>query len=159
MRLTRTTSHAIRILVDCAEAGGALVKTADIARRLDITPLNVFKIVHLLSRAGFVEPVRGRNGGVRLARPAEAIRVGEVVRAIEAPDVEVAGAEASSRRGDVKLTSIFDEALEAFITVLDGHSLADMARQRTRGPQKVAPKPRPAKAGRRLRSRPISPLR
>jgi Rrf2 family protein len=131
MRLTKTTSHAIRIAIDCAEANGALVKVADIARRLDITPLNVFKIVHILSRAGFVEAMRGRHGGVRLARPAAQIRIGDIVRAIEATEIEVAGADAASTR-DAKpgLNSIFDNALEAFIGVLDQHSLSDMAKVR-----------------------------
>lgn len=128
MRLTKTTSHAIRILVDCAEAEGSLVKTASIAGRLNITPLNVFKIVHLLSRAGLVEAVRGRNGGVRLARPATSIRIGEVVRLIEATEVEV---EKGQKRGaEPRLNTIFDDALEAFIAVLDQNTLADMAKRR-----------------------------
>lgn len=125
MRLTKTTSHAIRILVDCAAANDQLLKTADIADRLSITPLNVLKIVHILSKAGLVEAVRGRNGGVRLARPAETIKIGEVVRLIEATEV---GVEARKRRGGAApINSIFDEALEAFIGVLDQHTLADMA--------------------------------
>ena len=133
MRLTKTTSHAIRILIDCAQAGGALIKVAEIAGRLEITPLNVFKIVHMLSRAGFIVAVRGRNGGVRLARPAAEIRIGDVVRATEITSVEVESAAADkkrSKKGGRKLNTIFDEALEAFISVLDRHTLEDMARGR-----------------------------
>lgn len=142
MRLTRTTSHAIRILVDCAEAGGELVKTGEIARRLDITPLNVFKIVHLLSRAGFVEAVRGRNGGVRLSSAADSIRIGDVVRMMEATEVEV---ESGTKRGaEPKINTIFDEALEAFIGVLDQHTLADMAKRR-RPAKAVQPGSAPAR--------------
>jgi Rrf2 family nitric oxide-sensitive transcriptional repressor len=133
MRLTKTTSHAIRILIDCAQAGGELIKVAEIAGRLEITPLNVFKIVHMLSRAGFIVAVRGRNGGVRLARPAGEIRIGDVVRATEITSVEVESAAADkkrSKKGGRKLNTIFDEALEAFISVLDRHTLEDMARGR-----------------------------
>ncbi len=148
MRLTRTTSHAIRILIACADAEGKLVKTAEIAKRLDITPLNVFKIVNMLSHAGFVEPVRGRNGGVRLARAAEAIKIGEVVRVIEDPDVEVTGAVGKKTPAKPGLNSIFDDAPEAFIGVLDQHSIADMGRGR--GPlgdgSEVAKRPRSTKA-------------
>jgi Rrf2 family nitric oxide-sensitive transcriptional repressor len=130
MRLTKTTSHAVRILLDCAVAGGERLKVADIAKRLNITQLNVFKIVHLLSRAGFVEAARGRYGGVRLTRAADQIRVGEVVRAMESTEMEVAGLPIDKRksRRDTKpqLSSIFDNALEAFIGVLDQHSLADL---------------------------------
>ena len=153
MRLTKTTSHAIRILIDCTEADGELVKVADIAGRLAITPMNVFKIVHILSRAGFVEPVRGRYGGVRLARAASKIRIGAVVRAIEATEIEVAGADngGASRKPKSqkqKLNVIFDDALEAFIDVLDRHSLADMAKSIQRAPVQqgaVARKQRPTK--------------
>jgi Rrf2 family nitric oxide-sensitive transcriptional repressor len=127
MRLTKTTSHAIRILIDCAEAAGGLVKVAEIAKRLDITPLNVFKVVHLLSRAGFVEAVRGRNGGVRLARAADTIRIGEIVRAMEATQVEITGGAVDAKP---RINTIFDNALEAFISVLDQHTLADMAKGR-----------------------------
>src|SRR6478672_4288044 len=81
MRLTKSTSHAIRILIDCARADARLVKVAELSDRLQITPQNVFKIVNLLARAGLIEAMRGRNGGVRLARPATAIRIGDVVRA------------------------------------------------------------------------------
>jgi Rrf2 family protein len=150
MRLTKTTSHAIRILIDCTEADGVLVKVADIARRLDITPVNVFKIVHILSRAGFVEPVRGRYGGVRLARSASEIRIGAVVRAIEATEIEVAGADNSPAprkpaARKIKLNVIFDDALEAFISVLDRHSLADMARSIQREPISAVPRAAAAK--------------
>ena len=69
MRLTKSTSHAIRILIECARADGRLVKVAELSDRLQITLQNVFKIVNLLTRSGLIEAMRGRNGGVRLARP------------------------------------------------------------------------------------------
>jgi len=130
MRLTKTTSHAIRILIDCAQAAGGLVKVAEISKRLDITPLNVFKVVHLLSRAGFVEAVRGRNGGVRLARAAQSIRIGEIVSAMEATQVEITGGDPDAINAKPRIDAIFDSALEAFISVLDQHTLADMAKGR-----------------------------
>ena len=54
MRLNKSTSHAVRILIDCARSEDRLIKVADISRRLDITPQNAFKIVHLLAKAGFL---------------------------------------------------------------------------------------------------------
>lgn len=122
MRLNKSTSHSVRILIDCAKAGDRLIKVADIAQRLDITQQNAFKIVHLLSKAGFLASVRGRHGGVRLARPARSIRVGDVVRAIE-----FAGQEGKERAGNAGLGQIVDDAFEAFISVLDQHTLAEMA--------------------------------
>ena len=122
MRLNKSTGHAVRILIDCAKAGDQLVKVGDIAQRLEITQQNAFKIVHLLARAGFLASVRGRRGGVRLARPAAEIRIGDVVRAIE-----VTGFEDKDAVSQVGLTRIVDDALEAFISVLDQHTLAEMA--------------------------------
>jgi Rrf2 family protein len=122
MRLNKSTSYAVRILVDCARAGDRLVKVAEIAERLDITQQNAFKIVHLLSKAGFLDSVRGRRGGVRLARPASKIRVGDVVRAIEFTDLTGGSGSHGS------LNQIVDDALEAFISVLDQHTLAQMAK-------------------------------
>jgi Rrf2 family nitric oxide-sensitive transcriptional repressor len=120
MRLNKSTSHAVRILIDCATAEGKLIKVADIANRLDITQQNAFKIVHLLSKSGFLASVRGRHGGVRLARPAGQIRIGDVVRSIE-----TLGREETDEAGS--LHRIVDDALDAFISVLDQHTLADMA--------------------------------
>ena len=121
MRLNKSTSHAVRILVYCAKSDDDLVKVAEIARRLDITQQNTFKIVHLLTKAGFLGSVRGRNGGVRLARPATKIRVGDIVRSIELNSTD--GMEPGQ---DTGLNEIVDDALEAFISVLDQHTLADM---------------------------------
>ena len=97
MRLTKSTSHAIRILLDCATADDQLVKVAVLSERLDITQQNIFKIVNLLAKAGLLEAVRGRNGGVKLARPASEIRIGDVVRASEVTRVEIEDDEESPR--------------------------------------------------------------
>ncbi len=122
MRLNKSTSHAVRILIDCAKAEGRLIKVGDIAKRLDITQQNAFKIVHLLSKAGFLASVRGRHGGVRLARAASLIRIGDVVRSIES-----LGQDDTQSRARGSLNSIVDDALDAFISVLDQHTLEDMA--------------------------------
>jgi Rrf2 family protein len=130
MRLTKQTGHAIRILTDCAQAGGNLVKVAELSKRLGITKQNVFKIVHILSRAGFVAAVRGPSGGVRLAKAANLIHIGDVVRTIEVTDVEIDG-EASAAlkplRNAGSINAVLDEALTAFVSVLDQHTLADLA--------------------------------
>lgn len=130
MRLTKQTGHAMRILIDCANADDALIKVAEISERLDITKQNVFKIVHILSRAGFIAAVRGPSGGVRLAKPATEIRIGDVVRAIETTDVEIEDGGAAAANNPRAINSVFDDALAAFVSVLDQHTLADMAAQR-----------------------------
>jgi Rrf2 family protein len=129
MRLTKQTGHAIRILIDCALAKDQLVKVAEVSDRLGVTKQNVFKIVHILSHAGFLTAVRGPNGGVRLAKPATAIRIGDVVRAIEVTRVQVEGGK-SSQSSDAdpgNINAMFGDALTAFISVLDQHTLAELA--------------------------------
>ena len=129
MRLTKLTGHAIRLLVHCAGAGDGLVKTSAVSAELGITGPNLFKIVHILSHAGFIKTVRGPRGGIGLARPADTIRISEVVRATEVTSVEIAGWTEDSAKGHRggKVNTVLDEALEAFVSVLDQHTLADMA--------------------------------
>lgn len=129
MRLTKQTGHAIRILIDCAKAGDKLVKVAEMSDRLGVTKQNVFKIVHILSHAGFLAPMRGPSGGVKLARPATEILVGDVVRAVEVTHVQIDGeAEAKVKDRDAgPINALLDDALTAFISVLDQHTLADLA--------------------------------
>jgi Rrf2 family protein len=133
MRLTKSTGHAIRILIDCAAADDRLIKVAELSERLQITQQNVFKIVNLLAREGLIAAVRGRNGGVRLARRADQIRIGDVVRATEITRVEVEDcAPPRKQKSRSGVNEILDDALGAFIDVLDQHTLADMARSAPR---------------------------
>jgi len=144
MRLSKTTNYAIRILIDCAQADGALVKVADISERRDITLQNTFKIVHLLSRAGFLKATRGRHGGVQLAKPATEIRIGDVVRAMETTPFEMDGESGDGRSTGAQqlaaLDQLFDSALGAFISVLDEHTLAEMMKSRRAGGETAAKK-------------------
>ncbi len=145
MRLNRSTSHAMRILIECAQAEDDLVKVADLSARLDITVQNVFKIVHILSHAGLIAAQRGRHGGVRLTRAAADIRIGDVVRAMEATALEIdshgtGDAVAADGASVAGVNRVLDSALEAFIDVLDQHTLADMA-----GRGRATDRPRRAK--------------
>jgi len=152
MRLNKSTSHAIRILLDCAKAGDGLVKAAEVAARLDITMQNTLKMVNVLAHAGLITAVRGRNGGIRLSRPANEIRIGDIVRALEATDLELE-MEGSKRRSAAQIAGVnrvLDTAFEAFIAVLDQHTLADMAGSNE---FKAAPTARPEKH--RSRSAPM----
>lgn len=140
MRLRKTTSYSVRILMECAAADGKLVTARDLAGRLDLTQLNIFKIIQMLSSAGFVEAVRGRHGGFKLARPAKEIRIGELVRTTEATEIALEAIEEGVAKSR-PLNALFDEALEAFIAVLDQHTLADLVRS-----QPAKKKPRSLKA-------------
>ena len=147
MRLTKQTNHAIRILVHCAGQRDQLLKVAEIAGDLDITQQNVFKIVHLLTRSGFLKAMRGRHGGVRLARPAAEIRIGDVVRATESTRMAIDDDDASASQNPAQpISSVFDSALGAFISVLDQHTLEDMAKGARVASPAPARKPAPRRS-------------
>lgn len=135
MRLNKSTSHAIRILIDCANAEGGMTKVADLSQRLAMTQQNVFKIVSILTRAGLIRAMRGRYGGVALAHAPETIRVGDIVRAMETTEIELdtdGDPGETTGRSIAEVNRVLDGALDAFVAVLDQHTLADLARGLTR---------------------------
>lgn len=146
MRLTKQTSYAIRILIHCAVAGDGYVRAADIARQDGITEYNVAKIVPILVRGGFIATSRGRAGGLKLARPASEIGIGDVLRVTETTHVEAECTGGTSLPCGIKraapINRLLGEALQAFISVLDKHTLAELinARPRDAALLEVAPR-------------------
>lgn len=138
MRLNKATTHAIRALVACAGHQAQLVKVADLAEELELTQQNAFKIVHLLSRAGFIKATRGRHGGVQLASPPDEIRIGDVVRGMEALSFDGADADNGHEAAGAPL-GLIDDAFEAFIGVLNQTTIADMARASARAARAAKP--------------------
>src|SRR3546814_19212295 len=84
MRLTRYTDYSLRVLIHLALNDDRLCSIGEIARAYDVSHNHLMKVVNALAHDGFVETVRGRMGGMRLARAADTISVGEVVRRTEA---------------------------------------------------------------------------
>jgi Rrf2 family nitric oxide-sensitive transcriptional repressor len=87
------------------------------------------KVVHDLGKAGYVSSVRGRMGGIRLARPAEEIRVGTVVRHTE-EGFDLVDCGSCVIAPACGLTGVLKEALAAFLAVLDNYTLADLLARR-----------------------------
>lgn len=121
MRLTKHTNYGIKILIECARANGEALRIAEIVERNGLTVQHGLKIAHALMKSGFVINQRGRIGGIRLARPAEEIRVGDVVRALETTNLD--------QSGEMPVPQVFDAAFLAFLGVLDEHTIADFARE------------------------------
>jgi Rrf2 family nitric oxide-sensitive transcriptional repressor len=140
MRLTTMTDYALRLLMHVGQHRERLCTIAEVARVYGISEAHLMKITHQLGLGGWIETVRGRRGGMRLAREPAQINLGELVRSVEPDFVLVecmAGGSACTLTGKCGLTSVFSGALDAFMKQLDGHTLAD-----------VLPKPGPA-GGRR----------
>lgn len=128
MRISKTTHNALQILIATAKSGNNLVKGAAIAHELGLTEQNTSKIVHLLSRGGFIKAVRGPQGGMTLALNPADIRIGDVVLAMERMTIE------DERQVHGGFNDIFDVALDAFVSVLNQHTLADVVRSKRGGP-------------------------
>ncbi len=134
MRLTTFSDYAFRVLIYLGSAPQGLATIADIAAAYGISENHLMKVVHHLSRLGYLETVRGKGGGMRLARAPEAIKVGEVLRATEDGFelVECMGeAESDCRIARAcMLKGVLEEATAAFLQALDRYTLADLLRPR-----------------------------
>jgi Rrf2 family transcriptional regulator, nitric oxide-sensitive transcriptional repressor len=130
MQLTRFSDYALRVLMFANAAGDRLVTIEEMADAYDISRAHLMKVVNALTRTGYLTPVRGRSGGVRLAMPAEEVVLGDVIRATE-PDFALVECFATGNQCVItrccKLQGVLDEALSAFLAVLDKHTLASIA--------------------------------
>jgi len=131
MRLTRHSDYALRLLMLLAIEPQALHTIEEIAARYRISRNHLMKVAQTLAQAGFVDGLRGRGGGLRLSRAPAEINLGAVLRATEDSFALV---ECFDRaRNACVVTSAcglrgpLEEALDAFLAVLDRYSLADIA--------------------------------
>jgi Rrf2 family nitric oxide-sensitive transcriptional repressor len=130
MHLTVFSDYTLRVLMYLALDRTRLATIPEIATAYGISENHLMKVVHQLARAGIVETVRGKGGGIRLARAPEEIRLGEVVRASEgdAPIVACLSGEPEACRitSSCRLKGILVNAFEALYGSLDEHTLADL---------------------------------
>lgn len=135
MRPTVFTEHALRALAYLALHPGRFVTIAEIAAAYDISANHLMKVAQHLAGAGHVTTLRGPHGGLRLAQPANKIWLGDVVRSTE-PEPSLA-----SRSGPKILPNVLDQALAAFMAVLDRHTVADMIANPAHSPPSLARNP------------------
>jgi Rrf2 family nitric oxide-sensitive transcriptional repressor len=132
MRLKSYTDYALRVLMHLAAKPDRLATISEIARTYRVSHNHLMKVVHDLRKEGYLDAVRGRTGGIKLARPATQISVGEVVRHTEA-GFDLVDCGSCVIAPACALTSALQEARTAFMTVLDGYSLADLVEERKAG--------------------------
>ena len=129
MRLTLNTDFSLRVLMHVGICGDRLTTINDIAQSFGISKAHLMKVVNDLSQKGYLETVRGRNGGIRLMREPRHINVGRVVRDTE-NQLAVLGC--LERKGYCPiervcvLRSALRDATQAFLAVLDAYTLADL---------------------------------
>jgi Rrf2 family nitric oxide-sensitive transcriptional repressor len=126
MRLTAFSDYSLRTLICLAVRGQSTI--AEISRLYGISEAHLNKVIHQLGVAGDIETIRGRGGGVRLARPPETINAGTVVRRTEALAlVTCLEGGACLIASACMLQTALKEALAAFLAVLDRYTIADLA--------------------------------
>ncbi len=128
MRLTMMTDYALRLLMYVSQREGQLCTIAEVAEAHGLSEAHLMKITHQLALHGWLDTVRGRGGGMRLATAPELINIGAVVRSIE-PDfrlVECFTGTSCQLTGRCQLTGIVQEALACFMEHLNQHTLADL---------------------------------
>jgi Rrf2 family transcriptional regulator, nitric oxide-sensitive transcriptional repressor len=131
MRLTTRTNLAMRTLMFCAANPDRIVRKHEVAETCNASENHLAQVIHLLAQSGFLHTIRGRSGGLMLARPPETIRVGDVFRRFEAglPFAECfEGAEDCDCPlvGSCRLKSVLSQALAAFYAQLDSVTVADL---------------------------------
>lgn len=129
MQLTLHTDYALRVLIYLTEKGDELATITEVATFYDISRNHLVKVVHHLAGANFIQTMRGKNGGMRLARPPEEISVGDVVRKMESNFDIVECFNSENRACAVAplcaLRSVLYQAGNAFLSLLDDYTLAD----------------------------------
>jgi Rrf2 family transcriptional regulator, nitric oxide-sensitive transcriptional repressor len=129
MRLSLQTDFALRTLLFLAAKDGHH-SIAEIARAYGISKNHLMKVAQRLAAEGFIETVRGRSGGLKLARPANALNVGKIVRIMEDTGTFVECFNAATNQCVVTpacgLRHALAGALEAFLLHLDQLTVADL---------------------------------
>ncbi|MBK9130877.1 MAG: Rrf2 family transcriptional regulator [Gammaproteobacteria bacterium] len=130
MQLTMYTDYSLRVLIYLGLQRDRLSTVSEIAESYGISRNHLVKVVHNLSSLGFVHSIRGKGGGLSLARPPGLINIGDVVRNTEANFDIVECFDGKQRNCPIttvcRLKGVLSDAANAFLGVLDGYTLADV---------------------------------
>lgn len=136
MRLTQYTDYALRVLIYVGLRQDRPATIPEIARCYGISRNHLMKVVHQLGMWGYVQTLRGKGGGLRLARSPREISLGQVVRQAEESFSLVECFDPESNRCCITpaclLRKALQEAVESFLATLDGYTLADLLQSRSK---------------------------
>lgn len=130
MKLSIYSDYAMRVMIHLAAKNDRLASIRQVASIYDISENHLMKVVQDLAGAGFIQAIRGRNGGIRLAKPADQINLGSILRHTEKlTDLFVCdGCIIAPACG---LPNVLREATAAFVAVFDRYTLADVAQKKS----------------------------
>lgn len=132
MHMTLHTDYALRMLIYIGTRRDENCTVNEVASAYTLSHNHLLKVALTLRRAGFIETMRGRLGGIRLAMTPDLINIGSVVRTIEDDFelVECLGNGHCAISPVCRLKGIFADALQAYLSVLDKYTLQDVVRNR-----------------------------
>lgn len=127
MQLTSFTDYGLRALIFMAALpAGRMTSITEVTEAYGVSRNHMVKIINQLSRAGYIAAVRGKNGGIRLGKPAREIVIGQVVRDMEPLQLVNCHSDFCHITPACRLKNALHEAVQHFLTVLDGYTLADL---------------------------------
>ena len=136
MRHTVFTDYCLRVLMYVGVRGERLATIDEISKTYGISRNHLMKVVNRLGNEGYIETIRGRSGGIRLARAPETIVVGELVSRME-DDFHLVECFNQTKNKCIltnacQLGPIMGEALNAYLEVLNKYTLADLLKKKVR---------------------------
>ena len=127
MQLTSFTDYGLRALIYLAALpAGQMASITEVTEAYGVSRNHMVKIINQLSRAGYVAAVRGKNGGIRLGRPAEEIVIGQVVRDMEPLQLVNCHSDFCHITSACRLKKALHDAVQSFLRELDQYTLADL---------------------------------
>jgi Rrf2 family protein len=135
MMISTRGRYALRILVDLAEnRNNGYITLKEAAERQEISEKYLESIVKDLVREGIVEGLRGKGGGYRLARPADAINVLDVLQSADGTLVPVAcleeGSKPCSRAAECRTHPLWEGLNKVASAYLSGFTLQDLIKEK-----------------------------
>lgn len=133
MNLTRHSDYSLRALIYLALNSEQLSNITEIANAFNVSRNHMVKVIHQLSKLGYIKTIRGHGGGIELVKLPEDISVGEVVRQTE-NNLEVINCNEPicPLLPACKLKNTLNEATEAFLKVLDSYTVADLTEHKNK---------------------------
>lgn len=142
MKLSKRGEYALRSLINlgiAAKVGRPLLRVSELAKAEDLPIKFLEQVMQQLREAGYVEAVRGKLGGYRLAKPAGEISVGQIVRLIDGPLAPIGCVSQSAYEpcncpdeAHCGLRMLMLDVRNAIANILDRYTLADVVDVTTR---------------------------
>ncbi|KAA8728379.1 MAG: nitric oxide-sensing transcriptional repressor NsrR [Ewingella americana] len=129
MQLTSFTDYGLRALIYMAALpDDQMTNISQVTEVYGVSRNHMVKIINQLSRAGLVTAVRGKNGGIKLGKPAETILIGDVVRELEPLTLVNCAQDFCHITPACRLKQVLHTAVEHFLDELNQYTLADMVK-------------------------------